>query len=95
MQILNRMISKCREIFNDYIPDVWIYSDYYKGSKIGENPGYAISLYTESTTDSSISSDDISKPDEKKEANLPENIAEKCCLKLLDEILYVAVLFLQ
>merc|ERR1711935_843954 len=31
ISILNRMISSAREILNDYIPDVWIYSEYSKG----------------------------------------------------------------
>lgn len=30
--ILNRVVSKCREIFNDYIPDVWITTDLGKKS---------------------------------------------------------------
>lgn len=30
---LNKIISKTREIFNDYIPDVWIYSELIKNKK--------------------------------------------------------------
>jgi RNA 3'-terminal phosphate cyclase-like protein len=29
----NKMISKLREIFNDFIPDVWIYSDQVKNGQ--------------------------------------------------------------
>jgi RNA 3'-terminal phosphate cyclase-like protein len=39
-----------REIFNDYIPDVWIHTDHYKKELCGEQPGYAISLVAETTT---------------------------------------------
>ena len=26
--ILNRVVSECRNIFNDFIPDVWIHTDF-------------------------------------------------------------------
>lgn len=30
LDYLNKIINKSREIFNDYIPDVWIYSELVK-----------------------------------------------------------------
>lgn len=33
LDYLNKMISKTREIFNDYIPDVWIYSELIKNKQ--------------------------------------------------------------
>lgn len=38
-----KMVSKLREIFNDYIPDVWIYSDLIKN---GKERFFGASLYT-------------------------------------------------
>lgn len=38
-----KMVSKLREIFNDYIPDVWIYSDLIKN---GKERFFGVSLYT-------------------------------------------------
>jgi len=29
-QLTARVVDKLREIFNDYIPDVWIHTDHYK-----------------------------------------------------------------
>lgn len=29
-QLTTRVVDKLREIFNDYIPDVWIHTDHYK-----------------------------------------------------------------
>jgi len=29
-QLTTRVVDKVREIFNDYIPDVWIHTDHYK-----------------------------------------------------------------
>lgn len=33
LDFINKMINKTREIFNDYIPDVWIYSELVKNKK--------------------------------------------------------------
>ena len=40
---LNEMISKTREIFNDYIPDVWVFSELVKNNT---DRHYGISLHT-------------------------------------------------
>lgn len=46
--ILNRIITSARGIFNDYLPDVYIYTDFHKGgNKEGSSPGYSISLIAE------------------------------------------------
>jgi RNA 3'-terminal phosphate cyclase-like protein len=42
--ILNNIVSKCRNVFNDYIPDVWIHTDFDKGEKASNSPGYSLSL---------------------------------------------------
>ncbi len=89
IQNLNRMVSKVRDIFNDYIPDVWIFTDYYKGESGGGSPGYGISLVAESNSNCLISAEENYDLAESKEANLPENLGEKCALRLLDEIYYV------
>lgn len=39
ISMINRVVNKCREVLNDYIPDVWVYSDFYKGDKAGLSPG--------------------------------------------------------
>lgn len=33
LDFINKMINKTREILNDYIPDVWIYSELVKNKK--------------------------------------------------------------
>jgi len=91
IQSLNRMISSAREVFNDYIPDVWIYSDYYKGNKGGLSSGYGLSLSGETNSGGFIGVDEIYKLEQGPgvEENLPETIGKKCALRLLDEIFYV------
>ena len=35
-QLTTRVVDKVREVFNDYIPDVWIHTDHYKKEQCGE-----------------------------------------------------------
>jgi RNA 3'-terminal phosphate cyclase-like protein len=49
-QLTSRVIDKVREVFNDYIPDVWIHTDHYKKDQCGEQAGYSVSLQAETTT---------------------------------------------
>jgi RNA 3'-terminal phosphate cyclase-like protein len=42
--LLNEAVSKARSIFNNYIPDVWIFTDFYKGDKASISSGFSLSL---------------------------------------------------
>jgi RNA 3'-terminal phosphate cyclase-like protein len=42
--ILNEVKDKCKSKLLEYLPDVWIYSDYYKGEKASLSPGYSLTL---------------------------------------------------
>ena len=85
-QFLNRMISKTREIFMSYIPDVWVYSilvknvpDTYYGLTLQTNNF----LVAESSYDQVIEGNNIKSPEE---------IAEETCGRLLDEIRFASSL---
>ena len=80
-QISNRMIDSARSILNRYIPDVYLYSDVYKGEESGKSPGYALSLVAESTTTVMHCSEAVSKP-----GATPEDIALDAAHALLEEI---------
>jgi RNA 3'-terminal phosphate cyclase-like protein len=47
----NRIMDAARGLLTRYIPDVYIYTDVYKGSESGKSPGYALTLVAESTND--------------------------------------------
>jgi len=49
-QFASRMVDAARGVLNDFLPDVWIYTDHSKGSACGESPGYGISLVAETIT---------------------------------------------
>ncbi|KAJ8331538.1 hypothetical protein QVD99_001807 [Batrachochytrium dendrobatidis] len=56
-QMANRVVEAARGILTRYIPDVYIYTDVYKGQESGKSPGYALSLVAESTTQALVSSE--------------------------------------
>lgn len=70
-QFLNKMISKTREIFNDYLPDVWIHSDLVKNHS---DRFYGLSLGTNTHLNFSHCFDHLSDSVEN-----PEKIAEEVC----------------
>lgn len=82
------MIDSIRNVFNDYIPDVWVHWDHYKKDKGGLSKGYGISLIAESTTECLISTDQIYIHGEVSD---PEKLGEKAAMILLDEIYYSGV----
>jgi|TARA_B110000285_G_C15020933_1_gene561519 RNA 3'-terminal phosphate cyclase-like protein len=73
-----------REVFNDYIPDVWIHTDHYKKGQCGDQPGYTVSLTAETTTGIILTKD--FNFGNKKEFILPEDLAQRCAYGMLDEI---------
>lgn len=82
-QLTSRVIDKLREVFNDYIPDVWIHTDHYKKEQCGEQAGYAVSLQAETTTGVIITKDYMFNQNEFK---LPEELGERAAQAMLDEI---------
>ncbi|KIJ69265.1 hypothetical protein HYDPIDRAFT_172708 [Hydnomerulius pinastri MD-312] len=80
-QFSNRMIDSSRSVLNRYIPDIYLYSDVYKGEESGKSPGYALSLLAESTTSAIHCSEAVSKP-----GGTPEDVALLASRALLSEI---------
>lgn len=46
----NRAITSARGEFNNFIPDVYIHADHYKGKDAGDSSGYGLALVAETTT---------------------------------------------
>ena len=80
-QASNRLVESCRSILNTFIPDIYIYSDVYKGPEAGKSPGFGISLVAETTTGGLLHSDLIGAA-----GATPEEIGRKASKKLLAEI---------
>jgi RNA 3'-terminal phosphate cyclase-like protein len=65
--IANRMQESARSLLTKYIPDVYIYTDVFKGTESGLSPGYALSLVAETDTDALISTEcTYQRPDDSK-----------------------------
>jgi len=75
------MIEASRSVLNRYIPDIYLYSDVYKGDESGKSPGYALSLLAESTTSVIHCAEAISQP-----GVVPEDIGLQASRALLAEI---------
>jgi RNA 3'-terminal phosphate cyclase-like protein len=43
--ILTRVVESARQVLNDYIPDVYIHTDHYRGKDSGASAGYSLSLF--------------------------------------------------
>ncbi|THH10790.1 hypothetical protein EW145_g1077 [Phellinidium pouzarii] len=80
-QFSNRMIEASRSILNRYIPDIYLYSDVYKGDDSGKSPGYALSLLAESSTGALHSAEAVSTP-----GVAPEDTALLATRALLAEV---------
>lgn len=48
--VANRMVDTSRGVLNDLLPDVWIYTDHYKGDRSGVSPGFGVTLVAETTS---------------------------------------------
>jgi RNA 3'-terminal phosphate cyclase-like protein len=82
-QISNRQIEAARGVLNPFIPDVYIYSDVYKGEDAGLSPGYSLSLVAESTTGALLSACGIGAGGKES----VEEAAQRVAKKLLKQIL--------
>ena len=58
----NRVMDASRSLLTRYIPDVYIYTDVYKGAESGKSPGFALTLVAESTTDCLLSAECAYQP---------------------------------
>ena len=80
-QMANRMIDAARSVLNRYIPDLYLFSDVYRGEESGKSPGFAMSLVATSTTDALHSAEATSSP-----GVTPEDVGLLAARQLLSEI---------
>lgn len=90
-QMSNRMVDSARGVFNNFLPDVYIFTDHYTGQGSGNSPGYGISLVAETTTGCLLSAEAVRnhvKQDglETQSPSLPEDLGTHGARLLLEEI---------
>jgi len=80
-QTANRLVESARLLLNRYIPDIYIYTDVYKGAESGKSPGFALSLVAESNTEVLLSAEKAAEP-----GQTPEDVGVMASKLLLNEI---------
>ena len=80
-QMSARMIDGARGVLNRYIPDLYLFSDVYRGDESGRSPGYAVSLVATSTTGAMHSAEQVSHA-----GAAPEDVGTAAARLLLEEI---------
>lgn len=80
-QLANRMVEASRGLLNRYIPDIYLYTDIYRGEEAGKSPGYALTLVAESTTGALHAAEAVSMP-----GTTPEDVATRASCALLEEV---------
>ncbi|KAI9296867.1 18S rRNA biogenesis protein [Neoconidiobolus thromboides FSU 785] len=80
-QTANRVVESARSVLNRYIPDIYIYTDVYKGKESGKSPGYGLTLVAESTTECLLSAECFADVKE-----TPEDLGKRVARMLLQEI---------
>ncbi|GEM11916.1 RNA 3'-terminal phosphate cyclase-like protein [Rhodotorula toruloides] len=88
-QLANRLVASARSVLNRYIPDIYIYTDVYRGEDSGKSPGYAITLVASSTSHVLHSSESSSCPSRSTSSSspqTPEDLGLIAARQLLTEI---------
>lgn len=88
-QMSLRAIESARKVLENFLPDIYIHSDVYKGDEAGlyyfsfylRSPGYGISLVAQSDSGALYSSDRVANS-----SDTPENIGKMCAVQLLRSI---------
>ncbi|XP_054708796.1 RNA 3'-terminal phosphate cyclase-like protein [Uloborus diversus] len=83
----SRMVDAAKGILLKFIPDVYIYTDHYKGKHSGKSPGFGLTLVAETTGGSFYCGEACSEPQgSEKDFVVPEEIARRAAYELLEEI---------
>ena len=84
---VNRMVDSSRKILNQFLSDIYIYTDSVKGTQSGNSPGFGLSLMVESTTGVMLCVDACSNAKGDGEtAVVPEDLGKSAAMSLLQEV---------
>ncbi|XP_061182618.1 RNA 3'-terminal phosphate cyclase-like protein [Saccostrea echinata] len=85
--VTNRIVDSARSILNKFIPDIYIYTDHYKGGQSGKSPGFGLTLVAETTNGVFLCAETSSNPKgSEKGPSVPEDIGKEAAKLLLEEI---------
>ena len=84
-QSANRMVTSARSLLNKFVPDVFIYTDHYKGEESGKSPGFGCALVAETTEGVVLSAEKMAVTG-KGALVLPEDVGLEAAQLLCEEI---------
>lgn len=73
----NRMVESAKGLLLKFIPDVYIYTDNYKGAASGKSAGFGLILTAETTTGATLSAEVTSNP-KGAAITVPEDLGLEC-----------------
>jgi len=82
----NRLVESAKGLLLKFIPDVYIYTDHFTGTKSGRSPGFGLILTAETNTGVTMSAEVCSNPAGSKEPSVPEEMGIQGAKLLLEEI---------
>ncbi|XP_069125850.1 RNA 3'-terminal phosphate cyclase-like protein isoform X1 [Argopecten irradians] len=83
----NRIVDATRSILNQFLPDIYIYTDHFKGSQSGKSPGFGLTLVAETLQGSFLCAEAASNPKgSSKGPTIPEDLGKETAKLLLEEI---------
>uniref|UniRef100_A0A3P8QT09 RNA 3'-terminal phosphate cyclase-like protein n=1 Tax=Astatotilapia calliptera TaxID=8154 RepID=A0A3P8QT09_ASTCA len=85
-QMGNRIVESARGILNQFLPDIYIYTDHMKGANSGKSPGFGLTLVAETLNGYFLSAEMLSTPQGQGDPILPEDLGRNCAKLLLEEI---------
>ncbi|CAG9464354.1 unnamed protein product [Pedinophyceae sp. YPF-701] len=90
-QAANRCVDGARGVLNDFLADVYIFTDHMTGAKAGASPGYGVTLVAETTAGRLVSAEVVADaPGRGKEltesGRVPEDIGARAARALLEEV---------
>uniref|UniRef100_A0A665X1C6 RNA 3'-terminal phosphate cyclase-like protein n=2 Tax=Echeneis naucrates TaxID=173247 RepID=A0A665X1C6_ECHNA len=85
-QMANRIVESARAVLNQFLPDIYIYTDHMKGANSGKSPGFGLTLVAETLNGSFLSAEMSSTPQGQGDPVLPEDLGRNCAKLLLEEI---------
>jgi len=80
-QILNRLVDSSRAVLNNFLPDVWVYTDLFKGKTSGASAGFALTLVAETTSGALVSAEVVGAG-----GVMPEDVGTRAAEALLEQI---------
>uniref|UniRef100_A0A3P9GZ84 RNA 3'-terminal phosphate cyclase-like protein n=1 Tax=Oryzias latipes TaxID=8090 RepID=A0A3P9GZ84_ORYLA len=85
-QMANRIVESTRAVLNQFIPDIYIYTDHMKGANSGKSPGFGLTLVAETQNGCFLGAEMSSTPQGEGDPILPEDLGRNCAKLLLEEI---------